>query len=585
MDEEALKHNTDCVYFLASPLTCKKGINCEFRHSEAARLHPRDCWYWLGGNCLNAKCPYRHPPLDGRPASVSASAPAPLVPSKATLVPSASMVSSSPANKYKTPCFFFLQGYCSKGKRCLFLHESMSSTTAQPAVQKLPEESPGKGRQTYDKPMNKVEGISPSIHVSSSKSAAGTSTVRTLPSHVYVRAHKTPVIDNVAPPSGSSKKASSANCLNVETSIVKIDLDDRGHFVQHTPDTNFNLPNLADLCDTGVHKAQLEEQPKCADELWSEVRSAEVRQLSQAEGISKARWRERQSKDVRGSFIEDEFGDAFDREGKNHLPHFIGGAHSPGRKECYEDAHESGQAGSESYGIAVSPDADFDDWDEHLFCQQNLSNSRRRNFSPCYLARGDGYKIQDLREHLGKRRSSYQDQFSGFDGHVGVFEDHVHSDERNWADSMESALRESERETPWRKCRRTVHRRIQPPDYNYGWDGEMENAEVPSAMPPPMHLTRYFPRSKPYSSGGGLYSPRRARWLSEFDCDRSLQTRLRSRVNVEEGETHSDVRFSCVSRPSIKSRILSAGSDNGQVDDFEGPKPLNVLLQEKRKVN
>lgn len=60
-EEDALKRNTDCVYFLASPLTCKKGSECEYRHSEHARMNPRDCWFWLNGNCLNPKCSFRHP--------------------------------------------------------------------------------------------------------------------------------------------------------------------------------------------------------------------------------------------------------------------------------------------------------------------------------------------------------------------------------------------------------------------------------------------------------------------------------------------------------------------------------------------
>uniref|UniRef100_A0A5B7CDF7 Putative zinc finger CCCH domain-containing protein 17 isoform X1 n=1 Tax=Davidia involucrata TaxID=16924 RepID=A0A5B7CDF7_DAVIN len=60
-EEEALKRNTDCVYFLASPLTCKKGSDCEYRHSDIARVNPRDCWFWLNGNCLNPKCGFRHP--------------------------------------------------------------------------------------------------------------------------------------------------------------------------------------------------------------------------------------------------------------------------------------------------------------------------------------------------------------------------------------------------------------------------------------------------------------------------------------------------------------------------------------------
>lgn len=38
-----------------------QGIECEYRHSEIARLNPRDCWYWLAGSCLNPSCGFRHP--------------------------------------------------------------------------------------------------------------------------------------------------------------------------------------------------------------------------------------------------------------------------------------------------------------------------------------------------------------------------------------------------------------------------------------------------------------------------------------------------------------------------------------------
>lgn len=38
-----------------------QGNQCDFRHSEGARMNPRDCYYWLNGNCLNPKCSFRHP--------------------------------------------------------------------------------------------------------------------------------------------------------------------------------------------------------------------------------------------------------------------------------------------------------------------------------------------------------------------------------------------------------------------------------------------------------------------------------------------------------------------------------------------
>nr|GMC58727.1 zinc finger CCCH domain-containing protein 34-like [Ipomoea batatas] len=125
MEEELLKRNTDCVYFLASPLTCKKhkaaedkawcnggsetGVECEYRHSDIARLNPRDCWYWLAGSCLNPTCGFRHPPLQsfsGMSYESTTTYHQPVV----------------QVNKTNVPCFFYNNGFCNKGDKCVFLH-------------------------------------------------------------------------------------------------------------------------------------------------------------------------------------------------------------------------------------------------------------------------------------------------------------------------------------------------------------------------------------------------------------------------------------------------------------------------------
>ncbi|XP_021764567.1 zinc finger CCCH domain-containing protein 32-like [Chenopodium quinoa] len=111
MEEELLKRNTDCVYFLASPFTCKKGVECEYRHSEMARLNPRDCWYWMSGNCLNPTCAFRHPPLESHNEAPTDAAP-PLL-----------NQSSVSATKTTVPCYYYYNGFCNKGDRCPFLHE------------------------------------------------------------------------------------------------------------------------------------------------------------------------------------------------------------------------------------------------------------------------------------------------------------------------------------------------------------------------------------------------------------------------------------------------------------------------------
>ncbi|KAJ0963891.1 hypothetical protein J5N97_029013 [Dioscorea zingiberensis] len=133
-EEEALKRSTDCVYFLASPLTCKKGSECEYRHSENARLNPCDCYYWLNGSCLNPKCSYRHPPLEGLTVTPSGSAPIP--------TQTMALTQSTPAHgptynssKQSAPCYYFQQGFCLKGNRCPFMHGP--PLTGNPALQQV----------------------------------------------------------------------------------------------------------------------------------------------------------------------------------------------------------------------------------------------------------------------------------------------------------------------------------------------------------------------------------------------------------------------------------------------------------------
>ncbi|KAJ6833484.1 zinc finger CCCH domain-containing protein 34-like [Iris pallida] len=118
-EDESKKRNTDCVYFLASPLTCKKGSKCEFRHSESARRNPRECYYWLNGSCINPSCGFRHPPLDGVAEPVH-------LPSHA----------ATPTSKSSVPCYFYFNAYCIKGDHCPFLHDTLP---AQKSLKALPD--------------------------------------------------------------------------------------------------------------------------------------------------------------------------------------------------------------------------------------------------------------------------------------------------------------------------------------------------------------------------------------------------------------------------------------------------------------
>nr|QEX51158.1 zinc finger CCCH domain-containing protein 32-like isoform X1 [Cymbidium ensifolium] len=155
-EEEAIKLNTDCVYFLASPLTCKKGSECEYRHSEGARLNPRDCRFWLSGNCLNPKCLFRHPPLDGMVVSPRTTS-GKIITSHVSPSVQLPMANSFTYNfgRNSVPCYYYLKGACLKGDKCPFMHGPLpvgnpiakqnANVSAQITTQlETPEEDAGK---------------------------------------------------------------------------------------------------------------------------------------------------------------------------------------------------------------------------------------------------------------------------------------------------------------------------------------------------------------------------------------------------------------------------------------------------------
>ncbi|MCO5605264.1 hypothetical protein L7F22_059444 [Adiantum nelumboides] len=162
MDEEAQKRNTDCIYFLASPLTCKKGSSCEYRHSEAARMNPRDCWFWKAGNCLNPHCSFRHLPLDGKSVSAASVASTSSAPVVTQLAP------ATPLNKSKTPCYFFSQGYCAKNDKCPFVHGGPAASRADLAARK----NPGvgvKGSHNGERPLIVLKQSASKVPITSQK--------------------------------------------------------------------------------------------------------------------------------------------------------------------------------------------------------------------------------------------------------------------------------------------------------------------------------------------------------------------------------------------------------------------------------
>ncbi|CAA7408867.1 unnamed protein product [Spirodela intermedia] len=157
-ESEIVRRNTDCVYFLASPLTCKKGSECEYRHSDIARLNPRDCWYWFSGNCLNPTCAFRHPPLEGSSKASSGSA-------------QVQQQSAAATTRTTVPCYFFFNAFCRKGDQCPFSHTVDEISPAQKAPRAVSKETDD-GPATADLPLkpteeetmdNALQEISPSL--------------------------------------------------------------------------------------------------------------------------------------------------------------------------------------------------------------------------------------------------------------------------------------------------------------------------------------------------------------------------------------------------------------------------------------
>ncbi|KAG8067328.1 hypothetical protein GUJ93_ZPchr0005g14921 [Zizania palustris] len=112
-DPRRRRGDTDCVFFLASPFACTKRSKCEYRHAEGARFNRRNCWYWFQGNCVNPSCTFRHPSLENFNRT------------KSIADPVSSYCSTSV--KAANPCYFYYNSHCSKGDKCPFFHEPLTS--------------------------------------------------------------------------------------------------------------------------------------------------------------------------------------------------------------------------------------------------------------------------------------------------------------------------------------------------------------------------------------------------------------------------------------------------------------------------
>lgn len=605
MDEEAQKRNTDCVYFLASPLTCKKGNGCEFRHSEAARMNPQDCWYWLGGNCLNTSCSFRHPPLDGRPGSSSAAFVAPVSSATAT-------TSATAASKSRVPCYFFSQGYCVKGDRCSFLHGPSLPASAQAAIHQKPPKAPiGRGVETSDKPASVVKGNVSTVYKPGAQdfsSASWKRPAQSLPSNVFVRAQESPPIQNDASRARVFEGSATSSPSRHQSAHVS---SERFH---HPPDS----ANRA-LQGQPVEKRQ--QQPQAKDELWREADRHTDARLQQGFSLD-----ERKQNGIRtdGLWKEESLGFGGDesdgsvyRENGEYLL-------------VHDDVRDRPSSQRRTKHLDDSEDFEYHAYDrsryystpyphEHGYPEQLSEYDYRRGvFDRMREHRTSPYNARrvrqgvggDLRDHLTKRRKSDRNQYLGVDGlgrHFQDMVDYPHLDERHLDDSFKQVPSQRGRENHRRLSGREDSRGFKRLHHDSGSDYEGNSPYRVSLGSSPAvsdHL-----RVKSTNRESDWYGSEEARGystqeLSGFAAPKSLaQIRAERRMNADvsfqsqgldgpRSEIHLGSYSSFAERPVIKSQILPASSsDFGREDlkgsaiyrDFEGPKPLSGLLQEKQK--
>ncbi|MCO5588867.1 hypothetical protein L7F22_042827 [Adiantum nelumboides] len=277
-----------------------------------------------------------------------------------------------------------------------------------------------------------------------------------------------PDVDNDAPKPQSLQKASSlsSKCLRGDSLLVKMSEPTVHPNIQEPCNSLSNLldphgrdhkQHYQDLKGTGVKK------------IIEMIRSAQTRHLSQDERLKEQTWRK--------TIPKDEPADSFNKKDNEYLPHFILTRLSSERTACFEDAHDFELTGPEICSMPILPDVrsyvSIEQVHGH-FCPESLSNVRRGQFTPSYLARGDRYRIYDLRDLLGKRRIYCQDKLSGFSGHVGAFGTPLGG--IGLVVWSRFSVRASKKFS-LRIVKRAICKNLQAPKYDYRLDVEEENAD------------------------------------------------------------------------------------------------------------
>ncbi|KAL3020086.1 hypothetical protein AAZX31_05G125500 [Glycine max] len=539
-------------FFVAVQIKYFTGNECEYRHSEYARVNPRDCRYWLSGNCLNPKCPFRHPPLDGLLGTQAAVTGGPSV--SPSQIPTAS-ATHAPYNSSKqaVPCFFFQKGLCLKGDRCAFLHgpPTPTSSTGNKVAAQVPVTSQGVENPCFKKPFVSNEkytqerktsqgNVAKSSGISEAKPA---SKIETAPQRNMFEWEK-----KVPPPAvGFDNEVSRFKTTSPPvTNGPTVARPNRLHQARVPDDHNFQSGKDSD-------EFLRESSPGFDVLVADELRNSDY--YHGEDEFSKARGQDERNLDSLNEYDLGHSGDYslaadIDRE-RFRVPQ-----------------------GYESYDHLQEPYA----WEQHRKPSAHVDRrTRRRSNSP------ENAEVSDLRHHLSKRRKG--NGLKSVVGHDYAHEGHGEEQSRrpfSRKDSLELPLNESFLGNRFRG-------RIKLPA-NGGADhleredrGRFRNRLSSGRLPATHHLSpgegRVHDRirgrlqdderrnSKDRLMGRELPGDR-----SDFAGPKSL-SELKNGRNTENREQQS------------LGRRRSLRDDRPQSEDdflFEGPKPLSEILKEKR---
>ncbi|KAL8136871.1 hypothetical protein V2J09_002872 [Rumex salicifolius] len=391
MDEELLKRNTDCVYFLASPFTCKKGADCEYRHSEMARLNPRDCWYWLSGSCLNPTCGFRHPPMD---TSAETSAQAEPFHNNTSLPPS----------KNNVPCYFYFNGYCGKGDKCTFLHGTQDTSAEKLKIDSASTGAPTLGSKSpFKASVPKITAEKPDAKVSSPLMDTNR---RARMTDDKVCPMKEPVQDLPEVALNTDDEVSLYQKMQIQSSDTYTILEQKT--LQHSIASEFeksamsklaslNPPENMDKSDPSEYSDQSTEdqidKDVVRDEWWESSPGFDVLVEGKSEGMTYGAEQE---------FMHG-YNDLYDGNVEEHGDRFL--------DYRYRDLSEYGdrflcENRIREASYYSDDDERFDDLNDYYHGDRGMNHimPQKRKFPTIGLPIGGHHYNGDLREHLGKRR-------------------------------------------------------------------------------------------------------------------------------------------------------------------------------------